>query len=101
MKKGFTSHTIVKDGMPFIGLVLRQVEPFMEEMLIDVSEKSSDGTMGEVERFKKEYGDKVIITIEREKSFKDVVNARNRQANNTKTTWVMILDDDGSIRAHA
>ena len=94
MKKGFTSHTIVKDGMPFIGLVLRQVEPFMEEMLIDVSEKSSDGTMGEVERFKKEYGDKVIITIEREKSFKDVVNARNRQANNTKTTWVMILDDD-------
>jgi len=94
MKKGFTSHTIVKDGMPFIGLVLRQIEPFMEEMLIDVSEKSSDGTMEELERFKKEYGDKVIITIERAKEFGDVVNARNRQVNNTKTTWMMLIDDD-------
>ena len=89
-----SSHTIVKDGMPFIGLVLRQVEPFMERMLIDVSEKSTDGTLEEVERFKKEYGDKVVINIEREKKSKYVTNARNRQINDTKTDWCMVLDDD-------
>ena len=89
-----TSHTIVKDGMPFIGLVLRQVESFMDRMLIDISEKSSDGTLEEVERFKKEYGDKVVITIEREKTSKEVTNARNRQINDTKTEWSMVLDDD-------
>lgn len=89
-----TSHTIVKDGMPFIGLVLRQIEPFMDRMLIDVSEKSTDGTLEEVERFAKEYGDKVVITIEREKTFEDVVNARNRQISDTKTEWSMLLDDD-------
>lgn len=94
MKRGFTSHTIVKDGMPFIGLVLRQIESLMNEMLIDVSEKSSDGTMEELQRFKEEYGDKVTITIEREKEFKDVTNARNRQIGSTKTSWSIVLDDD-------
>src|SRR3990167_8904436 len=43
-KMTITSHTIVRNGMPFIIPVLKAVSPLMTKMFITISEKSDDGT---------------------------------------------------------
>lgn len=86
-----TSNTIVKNGMPFIALVLKAVEPLMSEMIITISEKSDDGTREAIEALK---WPKLRVLYENVKDLSELTNERQKQVNLTKTDWIMFLDDD-------
>jgi glycosyltransferase involved in cell wall biosynthesis len=89
-----TSNTIVKNGMPFIGKILEQVEPFVDEMIITVSEKSTDGTVLEIETLRQKHPDKVFVDTENVVSPKYLTDVRNNQVKKSHGDWILILDDD-------
>lgn len=94
MNKIYT-HTLVKNGMPFIDLVLRQVEPFAEKMLITLSQKSTDGTAEALEIFAIEFPDKVELMTEDVAHWSDLTIERQKQLDMTPDgKWVLFLDDD-------
>ena len=86
-----TSHTIVKNGMPFIIPVLKAVEPLMTKMVITISEKSSDGTREAVEALK---WFKLTILYENVSNPSLLTQERQKQVNLTNTDWILFLDDD-------
>lgn len=88
------SHTIVKNGQPFINIVLRQVIPHVTRSLITISEKSNDGTLAQLKRLEKEFPDKVRLDFENVKSPGELTGIRQRQLDNTIEDWVLFLDDD-------
>jgi len=91
----FYSHTLVRNGQPFIDIVLRQVVPFAEKMLITVSEKSNDGTAALIENLKKEFPSKIEISWENVSNFSDLTLERQKQIDKTPLgKWVLFLDDD-------
>lgn len=90
----YASHTIVKNGMPFIGKVLRQVAPFMDKMFVAVSHHSTDGTINEVMKFIGENPGKVEFIEEWETNPAKLTNLRNFQVERTKQDWILFLDDD-------
>lgn len=89
-----SSNTIVRDGMPFIGKVLTQVAPYMEEMIITISEKSTDGTLTEIKKIQELYPNKVILNTENVASPGELTSVRNEQVKLTKSDWILFLDDD-------
>lgn len=90
----FASHTLVKNGKPFIDLVLRQVIPFANRCLITISEKSTDGTLEVLEQLKKEFSDKVFIDFENVQSPGQLTQERQKQVDKTFEDWILFLDDD-------
>lgn len=89
------SNTLVRNGTPFIDLVLRQAEPFMSQMIITVSEKSQDGTMDLVRRFQNDFSEKVIILTENVSEPSWLTTERQRQVDLVpKGEIVLFLDDD-------
>ena len=80
--------------MPFIGKVLEQVEPYMEEMLITISAKSSDETWKVIEDFKIKYGNKIRIFTENVEEPSHLTGIRNEQVKDTNSDWILFLDDD-------
>lgn len=88
------SHTLVYRGMPFIEPVLRQAEPFMNRMLITISEKSDDGTLDVLRKFEREFKSKVRIDFENvpEKGF--LTAERQKQVEKTHEDWILFLDSD-------
>lgn len=88
------SHTLVKDGMPFINLVLRSVEPYMDRMLITISEKSADGTLDVVRRFERSFPQKVRIYFENVDDPAKLTTVRQRMVDDTNEDWILFLDDD-------
>lgn len=80
--------------MPFIGKVLEQVAPFMEQMIITLSAKSSDGTFEELKRIKAKYPDKIVWDFENVSSPGELTDIRNQQVQKTKSDWILFLDDD-------
>lgn len=88
------SNTIVKDGMPFIGKVLDQVEPFMHQMIVTLSAKSADGTVEEVHRARERIGDKMTIFWEDVRTPGELTKIRNDQSRRSPTDWILFLDDD-------
>lgn len=80
--------------MPFIEKVLKQVEPFMEKMVITLSEKSNDGTAAIVHRFKQEHPQKVILLTENVKEPAQLTEERNKQLVHSPSDWILFLDDD-------
>lgn len=88
-----SSNTIVKNGMPFIGKVLEQVEPYMEEMIIHLSIKSNDGTKEVLEEMAKKYP-KIKLFEENVSSPAQLTEIRNKQVEMTKSDWILFLDDD-------
>lgn len=89
-----TSNTIVKNGMPFIGVVLEQVAPYMDEMIITISKESSDGTLDVLLQLKEKYESKVFINLESVKEPGELTEIRNQQKQNSKGDWILFLDDD-------
>lgn len=89
-----TSNTIVRNGMPFIGKVLRQVAPFMDKMIITISVNSKDGTIDEIIQVAKEYPEKVMVLFENVSTPKELTRIRNEQVRITTTDWILFLDDD-------
>lgn len=88
------SHTLVRNGMPFIDLCLKQVEPFMSKMLITISEKSNDGTIRAVRDFENRYKSKVRVMFENVKIHHHLTHERQRQVELTTEDWILFLDDD-------
>lgn len=88
------SHTIVRNGMPFIDLVLRQVEPYMNRMLITVSEKSTDSTLAALRDLEKDFPKKVRIDFENVSDPSELTMVRQNQVDNSYEDWILFLDDD-------
>lgn len=88
------SHTIVKNGMPFIGKVLRQVAPYMDKMFIAVSRYSSDDTKNEIMKFIGEGITQVEFMEEGETEPANLTRVRQFQVDRTKQDWILFLDDD-------
>jgi glycosyltransferase involved in cell wall biosynthesis len=89
-----TSTTIVKNGMPFIGKILEQAEPLMDEMIITISEKSTDGSILEVEMFRQKHPDKVFVNTENVIAPSHLTGVRNDQVKKSHGDWILMLDDD-------
>ena len=92
--KNFCSHTLVKQGNPFIGLVLRQVIPFMNRCLVTISEKSTDGTLQVLRELEKEFPNKIYISFEKVKEPGLLTLERQKQLEKTAEDWCLFLDDD-------
>lgn len=88
------SHTLVRQGMPFIDLVLRQVIPFMNRCLVTISEKSTDGTLDVLMALEKEFPDKIKIDFENVQTPGELTNERQKQVGKTYEDWILFLDDD-------
>lgn len=89
------SNTLVKNGMPFIGLVLDQVLPLVDRAVITLSEKSDSKTVSEVMRIKNFWEDKVELLIENVKEPGELTQERQRQLGFVPNgSWVLFLDDD-------
>lgn len=88
------SHTLVRDGMPFIAAVIRQVIPLMNRCLITVSEKSKDGTLSALRSLEKEYPDKIRISFENVTLPGLLTAERQKQVDQTYEDWILFLDDD-------
>ena len=89
-----TSHTLVKNGMPFIGKVLEQVQPYMSQMLITISNKSTDGTWDEIQKIKMKYPKKVDIDIEDVRSPGELTEEENKMLRKSTGDWILFLSDD-------
>ena len=89
-----SSNTIVKNGMPFIGRVLKQVEPYMDKMFITVSEKCIDQTMNVVETFHNTHGDKVIVDTENVSRPDELTHIQQMQLDQSDTDWILFMSDD-------
>ena len=90
----FVSHTLVRQGMPFIDLVLRQVIPFANRCLVTISEKSTDGTLQILRKLEKEFPDKIKIDFENVQSAGELTNERQKQVEKTYEDFILFLDDD-------
>lgn len=88
------SNTIVKNGMPFIGKVLSQVAPYMDEMVITMSCESTDGTLEELRKIADLYLGKVKLIFEDVSSPGELTEVRNQQLKVTACEWILFLDDD-------
>ena len=86
-----SSNTIVRNGMPFIGRVLRAVEPYVDEMLVTISEKSNDGTLEEILSMGSK---KIRLLYENVGSPGELTGIRNTQAKLSRGDWILFLDDD-------
>lgn len=88
------TNTIIKNGMPFIPYVLRAVEPFVDRMIITVSEKSTDGTAEEVARFALENS-KIYMDRENVSNPGELTQIRQHQIElSLGADWIWFLDDD-------
>ena len=90
-KMTITSHTIVRNGMPFIIPVLKAVSPLMTKMFITISEKSDDGTKEAILALN---DPKIEIEYENVAKPGDLTYERQKQVNKTDTEWILFLDDD-------
>lgn len=88
------SHTIVKNGMPFIGKVLKQVEPYMDKMFIAVSKKSNDGTIQEVMNFTESCKKPVELIYEDVGKPAQLTQIEQFQVDRTTQDWILFLSDD-------
>lgn len=89
-----TSNTLVKHGMPFLDLVLRQAEPFMDEMIITLSINADMKTSGVIEKFRKEFESKAKVSYENVLEPKYLTSIRQAQLDESTGDWILFLDDD-------
>ena len=89
-----SSNTIVKNGMPFIGKVLRQVAPLVDELIITISEKSEDETIKEVSRVFEDFPGKVFVDFENVTLPAELTQVEQAQVDRSKGDWILFLSDD-------
>lgn len=88
------SHTLVKNGMPFIGMVVEQVIPFVNRALITMSEKADAKTAYNVAKLKEAYPGKVQVDFENVKAPGELTQVRQDMVDKTTEDWILFLDDD-------
>lgn len=92
--KTFCSHTLVRNGRPFIGLVLYQVIPYANRCLVTISKKSNDGTLKVLKEIMKEFPGKLHVSFENVAKPGDLTFERQKQVARTTEDWILFLDDD-------
>lgn len=88
------SNTIVRNGMPFIGLVLEQVIPFMDHCYVTVSKKCTDETPAVINELSTKYPGKIVVDWENVSNPGQLTQVRQNQLDSTQEEWVLFLDDD-------
>lgn len=88
------SHTLVRNGTPFLDIVLRAVEPYVDRMLITISEKSTDGSLSIVNDFQEEFRRKVRVMYENVDNPAKLTLERQKMVDLTHEDWILFLDDD-------
>jgi len=88
------SNTIVKNGMPYIGDVLRQVAPLVDRMDIALSLFSRDDTYKEILKVMEEFPKKIYFSWEGTARSALLTEVRNIQVQRSKEDWILFLDDD-------
>lgn len=88
------AHTLVKNGMPLIVPVIKNVVPYVDRCLITISEKSNDGTTEALQLLLSEFPDKIEIYSENVGMAKDLTKERQNMLDRTTEDWIMVLDDD-------
>ena len=88
-----SANTICRNGMPFIGKVLRQVAPLVDELIITISEKSDDGTVKEISRVYEDFPRKVFVDFENVPQG-ELTKVQQAQADRSKGDWILFLSDD-------
>ncbi len=86
-----TSNTIVKNGMPFIGKILKRTLPYVDQMIITLSFKSDENTIKEVKNI---VDPKIEIYWEDVQSKWELTEVENEQINRSKGDWILLLEDD-------
>ncbi len=86
-----TSTTIVKNGMPFIGLALRCALPYVDQMIITISAKADEETIKEVFSLR---DPKVEIYWEDIEEKGELTRIENEQFQRAKGEWIWMIDDD-------
>lgn len=94
MRPTIASHILIKDGMPYVGKVLRQVEPYMDKMFIALSENSTDGSIKEVEQFVAESKTPIEFLWENVSNRKQLTTIQQLQVDRTVQDWILFLCDD-------
>ena len=89
-----SANTIVRNGMPFIGKVLRQVAPLVDELRITISEKSNDGTVREVDKVFEDFPGKVFVDFENVENQGELTQVQQAQADKSTGEWILFLSDD-------
>lgn len=90
----FSSHTLVKHGMPYIGKVLDRVAPFMEKCFVTVSEHTDDATADQINWVSRRYPNKFVLATENVALPSHLSAERQKQLRQTTSDWVMFVDDD-------
>lgn len=85
------SHTIVKNGMPFIIPILEQVAPYIDKYFIALSEFSDDGT---IEALQNWNAPKPVEFMMEGSKPKALTKIRQFQVDRTTQDWILFLDDD-------
>jgi glycosyltransferase involved in cell wall biosynthesis len=80
--------------MPFIGMVIKQVIPYVDRCLITMSLKADKDTFHRVIRLAEEYPGKVQVDYENVSKPGELTGIRQRQLDRTIEDWVLFLDDD-------
>ncbi len=89
------SHTLVRNGEPFIKPVLEQVLPFVDKMLITISQKSTDQTNEVIHTLAYANPEKIIIEVEDVEKPSDLTFYRQKQVDRTPDgEWVLFLDSN-------
>ena len=88
-----SANTIVRNGMPFIGKVLRQVAPIVDELIITISEYSDDGTVKEVSKVYEDFPGRVFVDFENVPPG-ELTKVQQAQADRSKGDWILFLSDD-------
>src|SRR5688572_8530366 len=94
IEKTIVSHSIVKNGQPFLDLILRQVEPYMNRMLITISEKSTDDSLEVLRKLEHDFPKKVRISFENVSDPSELTKERQKQVKDSYEDWILFLDDD-------
>lgn len=87
-----SSNTVVKHGMPFIGVALRRALPYVDQMIITISKKADSRTIEEIKEIAK-YN-KVEVYWEDIKVIGELTNVENEQIKKSKGDWIWTVEDD-------
>lgn len=89
-----SSHTLVKNGQPFIGGVLDQVAQFVDTCKVTLSSHSDMKTVEDVVALARVYPEKFTIFFENVDNPGELTQQRQKMIDNTKEDWILFLDDD-------
>lgn len=93
-KPTIATHTLVRNGMPFIDLVLRQLIPYVNKCYVTISVSSTDETESKIQSLNREFKHKLSIVYEDVDKPGQLTLERQLQADNTTEDWIWFLDDD-------